>query len=79
MHMAWNAWEHIRVLIETYWNVNYMETGKNHQDFSVLIETYWNVNKIGALVIFRQSHVLIETYWNVNTVVSDSINFALPY
>ena len=23
--------------------------------------------------------VLIETYWNVNTVVSDSINFALPY
>ena len=33
--MAWNAWEHIRVLIETYWNVNFA-----YKDVGVIIFKY---------------------------------------
>ena len=32
------------VLIETYWNVNYLEFGIILILVEVLIETYWNVN-----------------------------------
>ena len=38
-----------RVLIETYWNVNFFITARIDFPVPVLIETYWNVNlvKIG--------------------------------
>ena len=32
------------VLIETYWNVNYIDTSTQSSKVIVLIETYWNVN-----------------------------------
>ena len=36
----------VRVLIETYWNVNGNEKETSLSDLDdVLIETYWNVNK----------------------------------
>ena len=36
------------VLIETYWNVNYVEFGIILILVEVLIETYWNVNVLSA-------------------------------
>ena len=36
------------VLIETYWNVNYLEFGIILILVEVLIETYWNVNVLSA-------------------------------
>ena len=35
-----------RVLIETYWNVNFVDFPVSFLVFVVLIETYWNVNDI---------------------------------
>ena len=34
----------LRVLIETYWNVNVDAVEKIYMVITVLIETYWNVN-----------------------------------
>ena len=34
----------IRVLIETYWNVNFFRVLPSGSVAAVLIETYWNVN-----------------------------------
>ena len=45
------------VLIETYWNVNFLEALYTEFDKEVLIETYWNVNS-GAdkyMLIFPMS------------------------
>ena len=36
------------VLIEIYWNVNYLEFGIILILVEVLIETYWNVNVLSA-------------------------------
>ena len=36
--------QHHLVLIETYWNVNFVLTGGEAMLYDVLIETYWNVN-----------------------------------
>ena len=53
-------------LIETYWNVNFIQQGKRSKFIYDLIETYWNVNMLAKcqhLIIWVD---LIETYWNVN-------------
>ena len=35
---------HIRVLIDTWWNVNIMTRKVIHGSIQVLIDTWWNVN-----------------------------------
>ena len=54
------------VLIETYWNVNYLTAMPGAATACVLIETYWNVNQLNPVTVDKQYIVLIETYWNVN-------------
>ena len=36
----------VTVLIDTWWNVNYLQKSKCHGDYIVLIDTWWNVNFI---------------------------------
>ena len=36
------------VLIETYWNVNFVNDVEEELEAVVLIETYWNVNKLSV-------------------------------
>ena len=55
-----------RVLIETYWNVNFAGLGIIIPPAGVLIETYWNVNEESVREHIHEENVLIETYWNVN-------------
>ena len=64
----------MRVLIETYWNVNFLH-GKGFllSRSRVLIETYWNVNLTFGCVLIHHILVLIETYWNVNFITSGRI------
>ena len=59
------AYERIKVLIETYWNVKILITGKAILKEHVLIETYWNVKVLLHSQTYRHLLVLIETYWNV--------------
>ena len=44
------AYERIKVLIETYWNVKSDRPGENWSSDAVLIETYWNVKKSDEMV-----------------------------
>ena len=34
----------MKILIETYWNVNQIEKAIEVMQYEILIETYWNVN-----------------------------------
>ena len=54
------------VLIETYWNVNFVQVVHFLKRQIVLIETYWNVNTKDSTPLKWRGYVLIETYWNVN-------------
>ena len=36
---------HGKVLIDTWWNVNYVAYLVNRVRYTVLIDTWWNVNK----------------------------------
>ena len=58
------------VLIETYWNVNTINSSITQSFLVVLIETYWNVNLNTAVGQVDTLSVLIETYWNVNTLAT---------
>ena len=44
----------VRVLIETYWNVNLSRSRSGIHSLCVLIETYWNVNKNTELLAQKQ-------------------------
>ena len=54
------------VLIELYWNVNFLFLFSLCSCFRVLIELYWNVNFKIFNTIILLVFVLIELYWNVN-------------
>ena len=56
----------IIVLIEAYWNVNYISQVKTVCTREVLIEAYWNVNELEKHKNNTGNNVLIEAYWNVN-------------
>ena len=58
--------ETVKVLIETYWNVNSLTAVGSSSRERVLIETYWNVNTLEDVIEQTGTTVLIETYWNVN-------------
>ena len=55
-----------KVLILTYWNVNYPIICSSSIAHFVLILTYWNVNYFQKLQQLMKYSVLILTYWNVN-------------
>ncbi len=57
------AYERIKVLIETYWNVKILITGKAILKEHVLIETYWNVKilaNIGEQPIYSINRNILE-------------------
>ena len=55
-----------RVLIETLWNVNLLQSPELQPVLQVLIETLWNVNQKITDEESLKENVLIETLWNVN-------------
>ena len=56
----------IKVLIDTWWNVNLTEKVKKVSVSMVLIDTWWNVNVVVLGKIRFYQSVLIDTWWNVN-------------
>ena len=54
------------VLIDTWWNVNLMETKMGTSYDMVLIDTWWNVNEVQFDFSRGYYTVLIDTWWNVN-------------
>ena len=55
------------VLIDTWWNVNFISQRKNTTALSVLIDTWWNVNSYNEGKESGSRLVLIDTWWNVNS------------
>ena len=54
------------VLIDTWWNVNFVDIFKLTNQFRVLIDTWWNVNCSYRMQGALRAIVLIDTWWNVN-------------
>ena len=54
------------VLIDTWWNVNAINTIKYNRFSIVLIDTWWNVNTERPDINIFHAVVLIDTWWNVN-------------
>ncbi len=54
------------VLIDTWWNVNFVGGEVCELVNEVLIDTWWNVNLIPINVENPPEWVLIDTWWNVN-------------
>ena len=67
------------VLIETYWNVNFVAKTLPESALFVLIETYWNVNRLVKTRNGFKVLVLIETYWNVNFEGFIECDIEIPY
>mgnify|MGYP000877370042 CR=1 FL=1 len=61
----------IRVLIDTWWNVNEKEDAYIYSIDRVLIDTWWNVNLTSTGYVRRDVRVLIDTWWNVNISLQD--------
>ena len=55
-----------KVLIDTWWNVNYSNVRAVEMVKAVLIDTWWNVNSVNFQVGCYEYRVLIDTWWNVN-------------
>ena len=56
----------IKVLIDTWWNVNAFKSSSASLFKAVLIDTWWNVNISNITVDLQTGIVLIDTWWNVN-------------
>ena len=56
----------VLVLIDTWWNVNFILADLNFVALIVLIDTWWNVNFGCDSVTLSDDSVLIDTWWNVN-------------
>ena len=54
------------VLIDTWWNVNFIKHCSTKRVYFVLIDTWWNVNMINNDAWISEEIVLIDTWWNVN-------------
>ena len=54
------------VLIDTWWNVNFIKMALFIILQMVLIDTWWNVNKSSIFLLPSFYRVLIDTWWNVN-------------
>ena len=63
----------IKVLIDTWWNVNDKPRSIFRSWSFVLIDTWWNVNLFLSLLLIKISTVLIDTWWNVNDVAKNVI------
>ena len=56
----------IRVLIDTWWNVNVVVYPSGAFVSWVLIDTWWNVNLLIRSISRTVTGALIDTWWNVN-------------
>ena len=56
----------IYVLIDTWWNVNFVYLNLIRIFHIVLIDTWWNVNVGRFHELLHSRTVLIDTWWNVN-------------
>ena len=54
------------VLIDTWWNVNFVYIRTESDVDKVLIDTWWNVNCMLDAIMSLAVSVLIDTWWNVN-------------
>lgn len=68
-----------RVLIELYWNVNFIDSLITAIWFTVLIELYWNVNQKELCGNDARAIVLIELYWNVNIIRKNEPSATISY
>ena len=66
MKKTLHSCHHLRVLIDTWWNVNYPNRHNAEISSNVLIDTWWNVNQHQCVTRQWQHSVLIDTWWNVN-------------
>ena len=69
----------ICVLIDTWWNVNFLLTRLWREPVRVLIDTWWNVNSRFPPIRFVTAPVLIDTWWNVNAKISINARFAFSF
>ena len=58
------------VLIDTWWNVNTLQSPDAKTDSTVLIDTWWNVNLFKRHIRQNPRTVLIDTWWNVNQFIN---------
>ena len=63
----------LKVLIDTWWNVNNASAEILPLSSPVLIDTWWNVNEFSKCSIDDSLRVLIDTWWNVNHKAMQSI------
>ena len=68
-----------QVLIDTWWNVNYIQHSKILNPNKVLIDTWWNVNVRDEIQFDSQNRVLIDTWWNVNFSPVSSVCLSLKF
>ena len=59
----------LRVLIDTWWNVNNILLIIEQMNALVLIDTWWNVNDETEYDLYYMKGVLIDTWWNVNIIM----------
>ena len=64
--MIRHVFDILKVLIDTWWNVNKRIYLLIKKSYSVLIDTWWNVNEDYLDVLGNIESVLIDTWWNVN-------------
>ena len=67
-----------RVLIDTWWNVNFPEALEPFSVLSVLIDTWWNVNRKRIGFLYVEGEVLIDTWWNVNDFETEDDSWTNP-
>ena len=67
----------LKVLIDTWWNVNVVSAGCVIFKKLVLIDTWWNVNTLKSPDAKTDSTVLIDTWWNVNLFTKLSLTAPL--
>ena len=50
-----------RVLIDTWWNVNFIRKSSNYKNGNVLIDTWWNVNTT-SFIMSTNNHFRFNRY-----------------
>ena len=68
------------VLIESDWNLKYIENHQYSKKKQVLIESDWNLKFFRVqLVVARLAHVLIESDWNLKPLGINMVKLGLQY
>ena len=69
----------MKVLIDTWWNVNQSYGEEQLKEAFVLIDTWWNVNVTCGKNSPLMETVLIDTWWNVNSKANGSFTVAVRF